>query len=266
MLGTALQAELDAEGYAVAAPPHAECDIIDHNHVRRAIHEYKPDVIINAAGAVPERADDKSFVLVNAIGPQQIGDVAAGFLDPPRVVHISTDCVFSGILPYGRYTTLDRPDPTDAYGFSKAQGESIRRHPFVTVLRTSFIGHEHGLLRWLLDQHRDRPEPIPRIEGWANALWTGSTSYAVARAVAQQLGATPPGVYHLATEAVISKYKLLGDLRDALGLRINIRLTEEPHINRALAPSLMLPPLAEAIQEFVKRYNGLSVEASRERR
>jgi len=69
-----------------------------------------------------------------------------------RLVHISTDCVFSGLR--GGYTELDHPDSDDLYGRTKLLGEVD--YPDAVTLRTSIIGHElrggRSLLSWFLSQ------------------------------------------------------------------------------------------------------------------
>ena len=73
-----------------------------------------------------------------------------------RLIHISTDCVFSGRR--GNYSEDDLPDAADLYGRSKLLGE-VCDAPALT-LRTSMIGREllrkMSLLEWFLAQQRAR--------------------------------------------------------------------------------------------------------------
>ena len=69
-----------------------------------------------------------------------------------RLIHISTDCIFSG--KKGFYDEEDYPDSLDLYGRTKFLGELSNSNAI--TLRTSFIGKElstnYGLLNWFLSQ------------------------------------------------------------------------------------------------------------------
>ena len=71
-----------------------------------------------------------------------------------KIIHISTDCVFSGNK--GSYTERDFCDADDTYGRSKALGEIFSdKH---LTLRTSIIGPEikaagEGLFHWFMNQN-----------------------------------------------------------------------------------------------------------------
>ena len=111
-------------------------DVVD------AVAVVRPDVVVNAVGIVKQRQSAKEHlpsIEVNALFPHRLARVAqaAG----ARMVHLSTDCVFSG--DKGRYVESDRPDPVDLYGRSKLLGEVADSTNCLT-LRTSIIGLELG--------------------------------------------------------------------------------------------------------------------------
>src|SRR5271157_4934231 len=112
-------------------------EIQDTSKIREIVGTVKPDAVINAVGIVKQRDEAKQSVpsiQVNALFPHQLADVCTerGI----RIVHISTDCVFSGFR--GNYSELDVPDPVDLYGRTKLLGELNR--PGCLTLRTSIIG------------------------------------------------------------------------------------------------------------------------------
>ena len=86
-----------------------------------------------------------------------------------RLIHFSTDCVFSGLK--GNYLETDFADANDIYGRSKFLGE-ISNNGNITI-RTSFIGKELGtnraLLNWFLSQKG-------KIKGYKNAIYSGLTT------------------------------------------------------------------------------------------
>ena len=108
-------------------------------------------MVVNCIGLVkqrPEAADAAALVRANALFPHQLR--AACAQRGARLIHISTDCVFSG--DRGGYAEDDRPDPADLYGRSKLAGEPEGEG--VLTLRTSMLGREldraSGLLEWFL--------------------------------------------------------------------------------------------------------------------
>lgn len=192
------------------------------------------DAIINCIGAVPQRhADRMKAVESNAYAPHWL----AQFRVP--MLHISTDCVFNGNLDMGRsYSTRQVTDAITDYGRSKALGESVE--PWVCNVRTSFIGPEHGLMKWLIDQ----PEGSV-VSGWFNTAWSGSTVEQVAISLVQMVPRLVEGEYnnieHLATLEPMRKYDLLRYLSEKYNptIRVSSDMIATP-INRALEPTIVM--------------------------
>jgi dTDP-4-dehydrorhamnose reductase len=171
---------------------------------------------------------------VNSLLPHRLAE-ACGRRDI-RLIHVSTDCVFSGRLPWpGRYTELDIPDPVDLYGRSKLLGEVTGGDTL--TLRTSIIGWElqraSGLLEWLVSR---KGQPV---RGFANAWFSGFTTRALSEILVEIVGERSDlaGLYHVSAEP-ISKLQLVTLLNDALELDCRIEPVEEPRINRVLDSSL----------------------------
>lgn len=225
-----------------------DADISDRSWVVKALDAFKPQVVINCAGAhgafghptpTPER-----MISSNAIGPLVLAEECGrrGI----ALIHVSTDCVFSGNLAMGlRHNTLQTPDPIDLYGKSKALGEPEGDH--VTVVRTSFIGVDHGLMAWFLSHTGDQ------VDGWANSMWSGSTVDEVARRLVAMVDDPPGGLVHLATEKPISKWEVLVHLKQLWpgADRITVNRVDAPRINRALIPNV--EPLTH-IESALARY------------
>lgn len=79
---------------------------------------------------------------VNVVGSAAVARAAVG----RRLIHLSTDIVFSG--ERGRYREDDEPEPVNSYGRSKAEAERrvAAAHPDATIVRTSLLygGDEPG--------------------------------------------------------------------------------------------------------------------------
>ena len=181
--------------------------------VRKVITEVHPQVVINCIGIVKQRDEARMAIpaiQINALFPHQLADLCEA--GEARLIHLSTDCVFSG--KRGHYTEADLPDPPDLYGRTKLLGELDRRG--CLTLRTSLIGWElkrrAGLLEWFAAQ-RDRT-----IRGYRRAIFTGLSTTELAELVSDLLQDRPElsGVFHVASQP-ISKYELLIRLRTALG-------------------------------------------------
>jgi dTDP-4-dehydrorhamnose reductase len=187
----------------VAARITSGVDVTAMDRLRRLLQDIRPDVVVNAVGLIkqaPEIRDAVRAIAVNALFPHLLAEECAQ--RDVRLIHVSTDCVFSGTR--GNYVEADIPDPPDLYGRSKLLGETTR--PSLT-LRTSIIGHELtsslSLVDWFLSQ-------TGTIRGYTRAIYTGVTTPEFARLLRTiVLPRTHlAGLYHVAAEP-ISKYELL---------------------------------------------------------
>ena len=220
--------------------------------VERAVAAVRPDVVVNCIGIVKQaRAahDPIASISINSLFAHRVALLCR--VAGARLIHISTDCVFSGRA--GRYTESDIPDPVDLYGRSKLLGE-VADDGCLTV-RTSIVGRElsgsNGLLEWFLAQHGS-------VRGFRRAIFSGLTTQALARVLASIVcdhGALS-GIRHVASEP-ISKHDLLCMLSDAYGLRVEIAPDDEVVCDRSLDDStfrreteLQPPSWAEMVAEL----------------
>jgi dTDP-4-dehydrorhamnose reductase len=173
--------------------------------LERALRVARPDVVFNCVGIVKQRRDAGSAVgtiTVNSLLPHRLAAQCAAV--GARLIHLSTDCVFSGSR--GAYSESDSPDARDLYGRSKLLGE-VNGDGCLTI-RTSMVGREigstRGLIEWFLSH---RGEPVP---GFTRARFSGLTTLELSRVLADvaQHHRELHGVWHLAAEP-ISKYDLL---------------------------------------------------------
>ena len=196
----------------------------------------RPDAVLNAIGLVkqlPAGQSPASAIRLNSLFPHELAGACAHA--GARLIHVSTDCVFSGDLAApARYCEDDLPDARDVYGRSKLLGE-VHDPPGLT-LRTSIIGHEleraSGLLEWFAGRQGEQ------VFGFTNAHFSGFTTRELSRIVGRILRehADLTGLWQVAADP-IDKYDLLLRLRDVLGLRCEVVERDEPVINRALDPS-----------------------------
>ena len=188
-----------------------------------------PDLIVNCIGIIKqlEEANDPLITLpVNALLPHRLARLAQ--VAKARLVHLSTDCVFSGIK--GNYSESDTPDSYDLYGRSKLLGEI--NHPNAITLRTSIIGHElvgnRSLIDWFLSQSEE-------VQGYKNAIFSGLPAVEIARVIQDYVIPNPDlyGLYHLSADP-INKFDLLSLVSKVYGKHINIKPNEHIVIDRSL--------------------------------
>jgi dTDP-4-dehydrorhamnose reductase len=203
------------------------------------VDELRPASVINCIGVI-KQLDEGSMPLpaiaLNALFPHRVA--AACETINARLIHISTDCVFSGALPIGqKYTEDDVADARDLYGLTKYLGEV--HTPVALTLRTSIIGWElersTGLLEWFAGQAGQR------VNGFTHAIFSGLTTRALAVLIVRLIAEQPQlsGLYHVASEP-LSKYELLLALRERLALDVELVPVDEPVINRALSSDRLL--------------------------
>lgn len=214
--------------------------------VEHILDSVKPDVVVNCVGVVKQLSAAENplvSIAINAMFPHRLALSCAE--RDMRVIHFSTDCVFSGTA--GPYSEASRPDPQDIYGLTKLLGEV--NTPNALTIRTSVIGHElnkegQGLVSWII---RSRGT---RVSGFARALYTGVTTDFMAEAVHRLITDFPElcGVWHLSADA-ISKYDLVCLMNEIYGLGMTIDRDETFVCDRRLDSALfrrrtgIVPPL-----------------------
>ncbi len=192
----------------------------------------RPDVVINGVGLVKQFAqseDPLCALPINSIFPHRLAQLCS--LAGARLVHISTDCVFSGAK--GGYTEDDAPDAQDLYGRSKLIGEVD--YPHAVTLRTSIIGHElnsaHGLIGWFLAQRGC-------VKGYTKAIFSGLPTCELARVIRDLVlpHTDLHGLYHVAAQP-ISKYDLLEMVNREYDNGLKIEPDDHLKIDRSLNAS-----------------------------
>lgn len=207
----------------------AGCDMNDYDSLVKLFAQVKPNVVVNCIGLIKQLADvdDPLITLpINAMLPHRLANLCT--LSGARLVHMSTDCVFSG--KKGDYKESDISDATDLYGKSKYLGEVD--YPQAITLRTSIIGHElqssHSLIGWFLSQEG-------YCRGYRKAIFSGLPTVVLAQIIRDVVmkHSDLSGVYHVAAKP-ISKYDLLKLVADVYGKSIDVTPDDCLVIDRSL--------------------------------
>jgi len=203
---------------------------VEHSDVlAKVLDQFRPEVVVNCAGLTkhkPEVEDPLVSIPINTLMPHRLAGLCK--LVGARLIHVSTDCVFSG--EKGGYTEDDYADARDVYGKSKALGEVD--YPHAITLRTSTIGHElqskYGLLDWFLSQEG-------RCKGYNRAVFSGLPTVVFAQIIRDVVIPRPElsGLFHVGAKP-INKYDLLKLIATVYGKQIEIESDSKLVIDRSL--------------------------------
>jgi dTDP-4-dehydrorhamnose reductase len=221
-------------------------DALDWDAVAAAVREVRPDVLVNCVGVIKQRPGAKEAVgsiALNALLPHRLADLVAGW--GGRLIHFSTDCVFSG--RDGHYTEDSFADADDLYGRTKYLGEV--RADNALVIRSSIIGrelkHHASLIDWFLAQAGGR------VGGYTRVIYSGVTTLFMARTVGDLIARHPDlhGVWQLASTS-IAKHDLLLLVRDAYGVDVTIEPNDAVVLDRSLDGSRLAAATGIAVPSW----------------
>ncbi len=204
-------------------------DIENDSEVLSMLQSVKPDIVINCIGIIKQLPKSYSYleiISVNSQFPHRLAKYCS--LIGSRLIHFSTDCVFSGAM--GNYIESDIPDALDLYGRTKFLGEL--NYGNCITLRTSFIGHElnsaKSIVDWFLSQSGE-------VKGFVKAVFSGIPTVEIARVVIEHIIPNPHlcGIYHLSVYP-ITKFRLLTLIASVYKKDIKIFPDDSVVIDRSL--------------------------------
>lgn len=176
----------------------------DTENLRNLIQLGKFDTVINCIGVLNQCAEENKALasFLNSYFPHFL--VETTNKTDTQVIHMSTDCVFSG--KRGSYTENDFPDGETFYDRSKALGEICDEKNL--TLRNSIVGPDInpqgiGLFNWFMHQKGE-------INGYTKAMWTGQTTLQLAKTMEIAAKERAFGLYNTVPDHSISKYELCG--------------------------------------------------------
>jgi len=205
-------------------------DAWDMNSVRRAVAETNPDWVLNCVGIIKQLEivhDAKQAIYINALFPHLLGEICAE--SNARLIHISTDCVFTGRK--GCYREIDNSDAEDQYGRTKFLGEVSS--PSCLTLRTSIIGRDlftnYSLIDWFLSNAGKR------VKGYSRAIYSGLSTAALSREILRIISHYPSlqGLYQVSS-APITKFELLQMVNNAFHSQVTIDKDEDFACDRSM--------------------------------
>ena len=206
--------------------------------------------IVNCIGCIPQRQySEEEYIRINQEFPHELARFCK--VNQYGLIHMSTNCVFSGTKPYCREDNLC--DAEDLYGQTKARGEPS----YGLVIRSSIIGAERhssaGLLAWFLTN------PSPEINGFLHQYWNGVTTYELASYMYDTLleKAWASTTLHVSSARTLSKYELLESAKRVFQKDIRIHPYECPLRYYTLVSQYELPrkDIEEQLQDLRMCYD-----------
>jgi dTDP-4-dehydrorhamnose reductase len=237
-------------------------DVTNKSELKSLIEKIEPDYIINCIGILIGGSNENiaNAIYINAYLPHFLKELCVEI--GAKLVHISTDCVFSG-KQQQPYAENDSKDGEDTYAQTKALGEVIDNTNL--TLRTSIIGPEiksngEGLFHWFMHQSG-------AVNGFTKAIWSGVTTIELAKVIKKAIEQELVGLYHVTNNSSINKYELLKLFQKYTQKDITIDAVDGKTVNKSFIDTRgelqydiptydqMVREMIEDIQENSKLYN-----------
>lgn len=198
-------------------------DVFDINAFDSFLDLNSFDVIINCIGSLIQSSEERKdrSVFLNAYLPHFLEHKYSNSYT--RIIHLSTDCVFSGKNP--PYREDSQPDGELFYDRSKFLGEIVNNKDL--TFRMSIVGPDSqregvGLFNWFYAQRGE-------IFGFTKSIWNGVTTITLAHAIDEAIKQNVSGLYHLVPEISVSKFDLLELFRSVFS-REDITILPKPGV------------------------------------
>jgi dTDP-4-dehydrorhamnose reductase len=195
----------------------------------------RPQYIVNCIGILINGSDvdPENAIFLNSYMPHRLRRLADEI--NAKLIHISTDCVFSGDKKEP-YIETDEKDGRGVYAKSKGLGEIVN-NKYLT-LRTSVVGPElktdgEELFHWFMNQQGE-------ISGFTKAIWSGVTTIELAKAVKWSIDNEITGLYHVTNNSSISKYDLLKLFQKYTKKDIRIKPLDEKNVDKSFIDTRLL--------------------------
>lgn len=241
-----------------------ELDITDETAVKEKIKKVSPQVIINAAAYTDVDGAENQLAVAQAVNGRGVRHLAvAAKAGGARLVHFSTDYVFSGEKAEG-YREDDQPGlPVNAYGVSKLAGEESLHEiaPAFYLIRTAWLYGPGGknFVDTMLALGKKQAEIAVVNDQYGSPTFTAD----VARVTRQLLlESFPPGIYHAVNAGQTTWYGLAKEIFSCSKMTVRVtpvssdqfpRPAKRPRYSRLLnTKGLLLRPWQKALQEYIE--------------
>lgn len=241
-LGAALAREYSST-WDVRALGRKEANLSNPDAVADLVHAHKPAVVLNAAAMTNVDACETERDLARTVNADAAGALARACTDTgARLVHISTDYVFSGKArePYDEDAV---PQPLSWYGQTKLEGEE----------QVLAAGDRHAVVRvaWVFGPDRDsfvdkalqaslRGEPVKAVaDKWSSPTYTLDVAEALLALFDEN---APGGIYHVCNRGVCTWRDWAEEgIRAAAKLGVPVKTTDVEPLQLADIKAMVAP-------------------------
>jgi dTDP-4-dehydrorhamnose reductase len=220
-------------------------------------------IVINSIGLIPQSIkndslinNEKNYYIINTLFPIILSILCEK--KKFKLIHITTDCVFSGIK--GEYIETDYHDAISSYGNSKSLSENMLfLNANTTIIRTSIIGEEKHNKYSLLEYVKKNNNNI--INGYENHFWNGITCLELSKLIYKIIDEKLywNGVRHIFSKEKVSKYELIKLIINIYDLNIKLNSVKDNiycdrSLNTIYNDNFNIIPLIDQLKEL-KNYN-----------
>jgi len=220
MLGLDLAPVLVQAGYCVRILDLPEFDLTCADHIAHALDGAQ--VVVNCAAFTNVDQAEQRFDTALAVNGRAVGALGAAAKERGVfVVHISTDFVFDG-RQTRPYVETDPPNPINAYGRSKLEGERALQHSAGAhvILRVQWSYGSHGAN--FIGKIRERARTGTELKVVADQVGAPTWTADMARAIAVLIRDRRTGLYHFANAGYVSRFEVARFIAAQLNLPTKI--------------------------------------------
>lgn len=257
LLGRTLTLLCQERGVPCVATGKEEVSVTSLDALLRFGSLHTPSHIINCAAYTDvDRAEKEALIpfLVNGTGAGYVGRVAQQL--GARVVHVSTDYVFSGSEKTSPFKETDVCHPVGVYAMSKWEGEQrlLEEAPQGCIVRTSWLFGSKGknFISTLLPRLGVEEKMVAVEDQFSKATFVRD----LGEVLLKLLGAS--GVFHFANEGVVSRYQVAKEMgAQALTLGLPVRCKEiVPVKGTSFTPLAKRPDYSVLCTEKITQFLG----------
>lgn len=199
-------------------------DITDREAVEEYIGESRFDIIVNCAAYTAVDKAETDAILAAALNTGAVGNLAeAAVKSGAKVIHISTDYVFSG-QSFRPYEENDEPYPQGIYGRTKLEGEALLTSfcQNAMIIRTAWLYSEFGknFVKTMLQLAETRPEINVVADQIGSPTYAGDLAEAIHSVISSDKWI--PGIYHYTDEGVASWYDFTKAIFEITGNSVKV--------------------------------------------
>lgn len=242
-LGVALRSLFaDCPDFEVLYTDANTLDITDATSVCELMGSFKPEIVINAAAYTAVDKAESEPELCRKINAEGVGILAQACAhNGARLIHISTDYVFSG-AGTRPYKETDTPNPQSVYGRTKLEGEELVRQLLPNnhvILRTAWLYSHTGknFVKTMLTLAADHDEVSVVADQWGTPTYASALAQGILAVINHRH--FPTGTYHFTGSGRTTWYDFARAIFQEAGVeRMHVRaITTDEYPTAARRPA-----------------------------